>query len=54
MDRRGAKYLLFTLELTTTTLALSFSAACLITAAYIFALKVSNDELETFRTLLTP
>ena len=37
-----------------TTLAPSFSAACLITSAYAWALKEFNLSFVTFNTLLTP
>ena len=51
IDNNGAKYLLLTLELTTTTLVPSFSAACWITEAYILALKAVTEFM--FNTFLT-
>ena len=42
---KGAKYLLSALELKTATFAPSCFAACSITAAYCFALKLLSDHL---------
>src|SRR5690606_9606051 len=51
---RGAKYLLSAVWLNITIFVPSFSAACLMTFAYVLALNVSNLLSLTFKTLSTP
>ena len=50
----GAMYKLSVVEDNKITFALSFCAACLITSAKAFALKLFNLSLDTFKTLSTP